>query len=267
MDCRLPELDGLEATRKIRESEKTQEFKEDVRNGDNRSIEEILEQVQDFPSSHHWSRRIPIIGLTANITPDKTEKGRQAGMDEFFIKPFTLSHLENILSRWTASNGQSSPAKMPSDREVLPNQEPLDATVIEKLRDIGGTEDPQFLPRVISRFLSAAPSCFCKLEKAVEHHDGEALADAAHALENSCRFIGAHRLGDMCTRLEALGHEGVIAEGDKVLQNLKAEYQQVYEALETQKLIVNQTGFVPGWMNLRTIRTRHSEKHKKSSWG
>ncbi|MBV8150201.1 MAG: CHASE3 domain-containing protein [Candidatus Eremiobacteraeota bacterium] len=73
MDCHLPELDGFEATRAIRENEK----------GD--------------------SRRVPIIALTANALPADRAKSIEAGMDDYLTKPVRLAALRTFLAQWTAT--------------------------------------------------------------------------------------------------------------------------------------------------------------------
>ncbi|KAH9946934.1 histidine kinase [Amylocystis lapponica] len=71
MDCQMPVLDGFAATRLIRELE---------RNG-------------TLPG------RLPIMALTANVTPQSEEQCRQAGMDHFLPKPLKLGDLDMALQR------------------------------------------------------------------------------------------------------------------------------------------------------------------------
>ncbi len=65
MDCRLPKLDGLSATRRIREMEKGQ--------------------------------RVPIIAVSAGAVPDERERALSSGMDFFLEKPFTLDQLSQAV--------------------------------------------------------------------------------------------------------------------------------------------------------------------------
>lgn len=70
MDCQMPELDGLEATQRIRASEAA---------GD---------------------RHVPIIALTANAIVGDRETCLAAGMDDFVSKPFRLEELAAIVEKW-----------------------------------------------------------------------------------------------------------------------------------------------------------------------
>ncbi|MCU1716941.1 ATP-binding protein [Pseudomonas sp. 5P_3.1_Bac2] len=69
MDCRLPGLDGLEATRQIRH---------------------LFNNAQ-----------LPIIALTANVLAGDREACLQAGMNDYLAKPFKRADLQQILQRWT----------------------------------------------------------------------------------------------------------------------------------------------------------------------
>ncbi len=73
MDCQMPGLDGLEATRRIR----------------------TLERDTD--------RHVPIVALTANAFDGDRDACLQAGMDDFVAKPFKADHLVALLDHWLAS--------------------------------------------------------------------------------------------------------------------------------------------------------------------
>ena len=78
MDCQMPELDGYETTRRIREIERQS------------------------------NRHIPVVALTANIMKGDREKCLAAGMDDYLGKPVNLSTLEKMLSKWLKSESKGS---------------------------------------------------------------------------------------------------------------------------------------------------------------
>jgi CheY-like chemotaxis protein len=69
MDCQMPEMDGFEATRRIRERER-------------------------------GSRRIPVVAMTANAMVGDREKCLEAGMDDYIAKPVRADALHRALSLW-----------------------------------------------------------------------------------------------------------------------------------------------------------------------
>jgi CheY-like chemotaxis protein len=72
MDVQMPELDGLEASRRIRKSEE------------------------------ETGKHIPIIALTARALKGDEQECLEAGMDDFLPKPFSKKLLFKILKKWTA---------------------------------------------------------------------------------------------------------------------------------------------------------------------
>jgi signal transduction histidine kinase/DNA-binding response OmpR family regulator len=75
MDCHMPHMDGFEATRLIRERERAA------------------------------GRRLPIVALTAAVTPADRERCLAAGMDDHLGKPFTADDLETLLAAFVPRGG------------------------------------------------------------------------------------------------------------------------------------------------------------------
>jgi CheY-like chemotaxis protein len=69
MDCQMPEMDGFQATRAIREMER-------------------------------GARRVPILAMTANAMQGDRERCLEAGMDDYISKPITIVDLKGALHRW-----------------------------------------------------------------------------------------------------------------------------------------------------------------------
>jgi CheY-like chemotaxis protein len=89
MDCHMPELDGFEATRKIRERETVQ--KAEQKAGDQNGTTSVRR------------RGVPVIALTANAMQGDKERCIAAGMNDYLSKPYTLAQLSEALGRWVPS--------------------------------------------------------------------------------------------------------------------------------------------------------------------
>jgi CheY-like chemotaxis protein len=79
MDCQMPEMDGFEATRKIRKLNHS---------GNNGAGVDL--------------QKIPIIALTANAITGDRERCLEAGMNDYVSKPFTQEELARVMLRWNS---------------------------------------------------------------------------------------------------------------------------------------------------------------------
>ncbi len=78
MDCQMPEMDGFEASRRIRDRER-------------------------------GSRRIPIVAMTANAMVGDRERCLEAGMDDYIPKPVRMEDLRRALGRWLPAGSIPAP--------------------------------------------------------------------------------------------------------------------------------------------------------------
>nr|WP_308597929.1 response regulator [Massilia sp. BJB1822] len=232
MDCQMPEMDGFEATSRLRQLE--------VECG---------------------RRRTPVIALTANAILGDREHCLDAGMDDYIVKPYTRQMLLEVLSRWSLAppaaplrlSEGAEPAGPPHATapiravEASPEitllaeaGEPaaLDPAALQNLRAMRRPGRPDVLGRIIDLFYLDAPRLLDELQVAAQASDAQALRLAAHTLKSSCANVGALRLSGTCREIEqcargndvdsALAHiHGIQGELDRVLAALAIEKETV----------------------------------------
>src|SRR5204863_8552890 len=91
MDCEMPIVDGLEATRRMRACESRR-----INIGDTMG-----------------EQRTPIVALTAHALIDVRERCLRAGMDDFLTKPFNEIQMGEVLRRWLKPVNRETPAASP----------------------------------------------------------------------------------------------------------------------------------------------------------
>ena len=208
MDCQMPEMDGFEATRTIRQ----------------------LEQKT--------GTRIPIIALTAHALQGDRELCLAAGMDDYLSKPFTLDQLRTVLHRWMPSSAAPSPA-IPSPAESVPSPamapQPEDSPVNPKAWDsitsLQRPGQPDLLTKIIGLYLKDSQGLVDKILAAAQAKDFAALRDAAHSLKSRSATLGAWQVADLCKELETGAREHTLASTEA--EQLAGHLQQTFTATTT----------------------------------
>ena len=231
MDIHMPEMDGFEATRIIR----------------------------DIDAEQHT--HTPIAALTANAMEGDREKFLAAGMDDYLSKPFEQQQLIDMLVRWLSSRdlvGQSTASDLTGSASIV-NDEPdqvtpadsatplqpvtklkpietaddvLDSAIIDQLLSFYQGERSAKLVRLIDLYRQTSSQTIDELRSASANQDHEAIAFAAHKLKSPSGNLGAVALSDLLNDLEIAVRDQSFADCTTLLQKIEVEYSRVLETLD-----------------------------------
>jgi Amt family ammonium transporter len=196
MDCQMPDMDGFESTRAIREREKT--------------------------DSAGGNRHIPIIALTANAIKGDREVCLAAGMDDHVPKPINPEKLLQTI----ANHLHGHPGIVPiAPVEVQPiSTLPVPAGPVDMAafleRCLG---NPQVAFRVLDVFSIQAKEELARLQRALADGDLEQLARLAHSLKGSASNISADNVRNAARELEKFAVAGETEPLAAKLGELKTE--------------------------------------------
>jgi len=204
MDCEMPVMDGLAATRAYRATETA-------------------------------GARLPIVALTADVTAEGRAACLAAGMDDHLAKPFDRAALAAVLARWLPSAADSAavPA-MPVARAADSEEPVLDRHTLDALRALPSRHAQGMLGQVVGRYLSESRPLVTAIELAAAGGDAAELARAAHAWRSYNGNVGAHSLAKLCRELEDRARQGRLESLDPLLGEIRALHARVQEALETE---------------------------------
>ena len=210
MDCMMPEMDGYEATRRIR----------------------ARDALRDA---------VPIIAMTANAMTGEREKCLAAGMDDYITKPVNREELGAVLDRLARrdiSDGEASrrsAARPTPATPEAPASPALNPAMLEALGALGDDDD-SFVAEVVELFLQDAPPRIASLAAALEQGAVETAQRAAHTLKGTSANIGAIEMQAICERLEASTRAGEQSRYGPLMASLEAAYRRVADELRRKWL-------------------------------
>jgi len=209
MDCQMPEMDGFEATRRIRD-----------------------------PQSSVINRRVPVIAMTAYAMKGDRERCLEAGMDDYLAKPVQSGELSAMIDRWLCPNGDDSRATGAPFRteEATPagcrdTGDPL-LPVFDRaalLERVMGDED---LARELGTgFLLDMPEQIAKLAAALQANDSRRAELHAHSIKGAAATMGAEALRETAGRIERAARTGVPGEPCALLPDLEIRFCRLRDAM------------------------------------
>ncbi|WP_159790646.1 PAS domain S-box protein [Sodalinema gerasimenkoae] len=226
MDVQMPELDGLETTRRI------------------------VEDAATFPFP-----KPRIIAMTANAMQGDREACLAAGMDDYVSKPIRVEQLARALAQCspisqeiipttgeiippaaptpveetvtivTPPNPVSVPSELDEEMPVL-NPEALDSLWL-----LVGEDDSQMFLEVIESYLEEVPQLLSECSEAIADQDKVRVQRLVHTLKSTSATLGATLLSQACSDFEQRALKATAAEHQQRLTRLLNEYQPVRQAL------------------------------------
>jgi two-component system sensor histidine kinase/response regulator len=196
MDCRMPILDGYDATRAVRAAE--------------------------------VGTRVPIIAMTASALEGERERCLEAGMDDFLTKPVDPSQLARALFRWVPA-ARSSEATTGGVGEVV-----LDPDRVALLGELV-KDGVSFFERARRSFLGNIDQTLAGIRTAVTEADADATCAAAHQLRGSALNLGLVQVGAAAAAVETYAGTGSTDGIEPLISALASSVKAAAEVLTTME--------------------------------
>lgn len=205
MDVQMPEMDGFEATRAIRE----------------------IESQSDEP------RHTIIIAMTAHARDSDRQDCLNVGMDEYMSKPIRIAELCKMLEEVTSEHFNSRQTKTTPEETVEMSTDSSPEKIIDWEVAAQAVNDDQDLLKIVAQTLvEAGPGMIDNVKQAIAHNDPGRLRISAHALKGSVLFLGINRIREPALELEHMGEAGQIPENSDLLQQLDTDWEIIKKEVE-----------------------------------
>jgi CheY-like chemotaxis protein/HPt (histidine-containing phosphotransfer) domain-containing protein len=257
MDVMMPEMDGLEATRAIRERQK------------------------DGVAHPNYQSRIIIVAMTAQAMQGDREKCLAAGMDDYLSKPILPKDVRAIVERWgsqatpaapaATAPKADAPAPVPATKAEVPSPAPVPAAKadvpapapvpppkadapapkadvpvpvlapageeppveMEILNDLtDGNADS--LRELVDLFIKQTSQQLEQLEAAVRANKPEDVRRVAHSCAGTSATLGMTRFVPLLRKLERQGASGMLTSATQVYEDTACEFKLIQNFLTAQ---------------------------------
>ena len=210
MDCQMPVVDGLEATRAIRKLE------------------------AETGQAPIW-----IIAVTAGALAGDRQACLSVGMNDYLSKPFTGEQLYKILKKVLPS-GDTKPELGQGLRQGLDgaasnspySESSIDQNVLDGLAQLPQSESRNLVHRVIQAYLESSGELMTRLGEEIDSMNVDGIRAGAHALKSSSANVGALNFSGLCKELEAARKQEDLSQVGVTWQKMQDEYSRVIEELK-----------------------------------
>ena len=194
MDMRMPVMDGLEATRQIRD-----------------------------PQSAVLDHSVPVIALSANAMNSDREASLAAGVVDFVPKPVSIDDLRAALERWLPSEGDLASGVQSTSLQPQPLHKQL--VVFDRAgvfnRMMG---DQELISDYLLSFLADFPDQLRALKDHIKLMDASACSLKAHSIKGAAATLGAQMLQRAAAAIESGADSGDFQQVDREMVELEEAF-------------------------------------------
>ncbi|RZB30641.1 MAG: hypothetical protein SRB1_02921 [Desulfobacteraceae bacterium Eth-SRB1] len=211
MDVQMPEMDGFEATRQIRN----------------------LQSAIQIPNSRF--QKVPIVAMTAHAMKGDREKCLAAGMDDYVPKPINAEDLFGVIEKLTHGLQDKKEPSIPKKMDETVSEDVFDLS--KALEVVVGKKELFY--EIADMFLENLPENIADIKEKIAAGDMQGLEKAAHSLKGSVGNFGAELAYKAAYRMEKVGSDGKHAEAGEAMQELEKIFNELEsgmkEALQKMK--------------------------------
>ncbi len=198
MDVQMPEMDGIEVTRRIRAN------------------------MGSVPQPH-------IIAMTAYAMEGDRQRCLDAGMHDYVSKPVKIEEMMQALLR--AANQHPSEEPIRHEPAAEGNTDVIDENIFSSLLAAFEEDAEEIVRDLVATYLEDTPRLLAQMDEAVIQDDLPTLIRAVHSMKSSSAQVGALTLSSLCKHIEKHGKEEKREDVAKRCEQVHAEFARVDRTL------------------------------------
>ena len=194
-----------------------------------------VETVQAIRLLGRARERMPVIMLSADVTPEAKRECLEAGADTFLSKPIEAVKLLEELQRLCGGSADAqvpapAPGLHPARTEPAGEAPTVNARTLADLEELGST--PGFIDKLIGVFVADNVTLIAKMESTLAGRNVADFRSHLHAMKGSAASMGAERLTVLCKDIGRLSDSEIKLQVLPLLKSLRDELAATREALE-----------------------------------
>ena len=188
-----------------------------------------IETLQAIRLLNGGLQRVPVVMLSADVTPEAKHEALEAGCDAFLAKPIeALRLLETIDSLVATTTEQAQPQVRADVSHAAPDV--INKETLQHLEDLGAASD--FLEKLLGVFVTDNIALMSRIEQATAGRNYQELRSLLHAMKGSSASMGTDRLTAACGALGRLSDAELRLQGPKRVRSLGEEFVTARTELE-----------------------------------
>ena len=214
MDVMMPEMDGLEATREIRQRQ------------------------QDRATHKNFKSPMIIVAMTASAMPGDREKCLAAGMDDYLSKPVRPEDVRAVIERWAEKAALDT---APPTTDSAPHTASIMAQTDTPMNDVPPIDmdrlneftegDPANLTELVTLYVQQTTTQIEQLGAAIKGADAPAVRRIAHSCAGASATCGMKRIVPILKELERQGDEGKLTNANELFTQVTREFEAICTAV------------------------------------
>jgi CheY-like chemotaxis protein len=205
MDCQMPVMDGFSSTKKIR----------------------IFEKNNSLPA-------IPIVALTAGVGKEDRSRCKEAGMNNYLTKPFTISELTEALTyhihpRIKCQDSDQKLVALDHEPDLLhtsSNPDVVNISAVNNIREVEKQTGKSILPSILDGFEQQMGTKMTEVGDNIRQNKSGDLFRSAHAIKSMSANIGAEKVRSISAEIEVQAKRGDLEGIEQKLSTLSNAYEE-----------------------------------------